>query len=165
MKIKNRHFLKTKDVKKLQIQLQERYPNLDKLFEKDTRVETGFLEDGTVLYFIKGELTFFTDEKHILPFIRVLLKNLIILPQIVVDTGAVPYIVKGADVMIPGIVHVDETIKKNGYVVIVDEKHGKPLAVGLTLMDSAEIKAKKKGKAVKNLHYIGDRIWDIFSNR
>ncbi len=91
------------------------------------------------------------------------MKTLISLPKIVVDQGAVPYIVNGASVMIPGIVNIDSQIKKNDYVVIVDEKHQKPLAVGIALMDAEKVLKEKKGKAVKNLHYIGDRYWDAFA--
>ena len=90
-----------------------------------------------------------------------LLQELIILPKIVVDTGAVPYVVRGAAVMLPGIVSTDKIIKKDDYVVIVDEKHDKPLAIGIALLDGSEISKEKKGKGILNVHYIGDRIWDI----
>ncbi len=113
--------MKSKDVKGLEIDLQEMYTDLSKLFRKDSKVEKGFLEDDTAVYFVNGELSFFERENHVLPFIRILLKNLIILPKITVDKGAVPYMVNGADVMIPGIVDVEESIKKDEYVVIVDD--------------------------------------------
>ncbi|MFX1297562.1 MAG: DUF1947 domain-containing protein [Promethearchaeota archaeon] len=163
MKIKNRHFLKSKDIKKFQIKLQQDYQNVDNLFKKHTKVEKGILDDGTNIYFIDGELTFFEKENQLLPFLRILLTNLISLPKIVVDTGAVPYIVKGANVMVPGIVTVDENIKQSDYVVIVDEKHNKPLAIGVALMSANDIFEEKKGKAIRNVHYIGDKIWDSFS--
>ncbi len=155
--------MKTKDVKTLQITLQKSYSELNNVFHKDSQVETGILEDGTILYFIDGELTFFEKEDHIIVFLRVLLKDLIQLPKIIVDMGAIPFVVKGADVMVPGIVSSDENIVKNEYVVIIDEKHKKPLAIGFTLMDANEINVSKKGKAVKTLHFVGDRYWDSFS--
>jgi len=44
-------------------------------------------------------------------------------------------------------------------VVIRDVEHGKALAIGASLVSSSDIKAIKKGKAVRNLHYVGDRLW------
>ncbi|MFX1294333.1 MAG: DUF1947 domain-containing protein [Promethearchaeota archaeon] len=162
MKVKNRHFLKSKDVKKFKMLLKHRYPSVDSLFKKHSKVEKGILEDGTVLFFVNEELTFFEKEDQIIPFLKIIIKNLISLPIVVVDTGAVPYIIKGATVMIPGIVATDEFFTIGDYVVIVDEKHSKPLAIGVALLNSSDISKEKKGKAVKNLHYIGDRYWDAF---
>ena len=39
--------------------------------------------------------------------------------------------------------------------------YGKALAVGELLYAGSEIKAMKKGKAVKNIHYVNDIIWNI----
>ena len=64
--------------------------------------------------------------------------------------------------MLPGIVAVDKGIVKDDYVVVVDENHNKALAVGLALLDEGELSSKKKGKGVKNLHYVGDRYWTEF---
>lgn len=163
LRIKNRHFLKSGDTKKLYAELQQFFPKSNNLFGKHDKVETGNMEDGTTLYFINGELVFFKREEQLIPFLRILLKNLIQLPKIVIDMGGVPYIARGADVMIPGIVATDKGIKKNDYVVIVDEKHDKPLAIGLALMDEDELSSKKKGKGIKNVHYVGDRYWTEFS--
>jgi PUA domain protein len=161
LKIKNRHFLKSKDIKKFQRDIQQIHPNADALFQKNSKLEKATLEDGTNLYFLEGELTFFEREDKIIPFLRILLKNLIQLPKITIDTGAIPYIIKGATVMIPGIVFADEKIKKGDYVVIVDENHDKPLAIGIALMDANEISKEKKGKAIKTIHFIGDKLWDF----
>ncbi len=46
-------------------------------------------------------------------------------------------------------------------MVVVDEKHGKALAVGASLFDSDKLSATKKGKVVVNLHYVGDLIWEL----
>lgn len=161
MKIKNRHFLKSGDAKKFQVIVKENFSSSENLFGKHTKVEKGILEDGTTIYFIDGRFAFYEKDAQILPFLRMLLKELIQLPKIVVDMGAVPFVVRGATVMVPGIVSTDKGIKKDDYVVIVDEKHDKPLAIGVALLDASEISKEKKGKAVLNVHYIGDRIWDF----
>ena len=73
--------------------------------------------------------------------------------------GAVPFISKGADVMRPGIKEVGGQIEKDGPVIIIDEKYGKPIAVGIAMYSSEEISSMKEGKVIKTLHYIGDKIW------
>lgn len=156
--------MKSGDIKKLQFDLQKFFPNSNNLFGKGSRVEKGTLDDGTILYLIDGELIFFEIEKRIIPFLRILLKNLIQLQKVTVDLGAVPYVARGAAVMVPGIVATDEDIKKDDYVVIVDEKHDKPLAIGLALMDANEIIKEKKGKAIKTVHYVGDKWWEFGKN-
>ena len=47
-------------------------------------------------------------------------------------------------------------------VVIVDEKYSKPIAIGLTEVDSSEMRLMSKGKVVGNLHYVGDELWKSF---
>jgi PUA domain protein len=78
---------------------------------------------------------------------------------VVVDMGAVGFVSKGADIMAPGIIDADLDIKKGDLVWICDEKHHKPLAIGKALMRGEDMKTKKAGKAIKNLHYVGDRLW------
>jgi len=79
----------------------------------------------------------------------------------VVDMGAVPYVCKGADVMAPGVVKVEGEFHKGDIIVIVDQKYGKPLALGESLQDSETTRSTKKGAVVKNLHYVSDKIWDL----
>ena len=43
---------------------------------------------------------------------------------------------------------------------IREENHHKPLGVGRALLDSNVILESKQGKAIKALHYIGDKIWE-----
>ena len=43
--------------------------------------------------------------------------------------------------------------------MIIDETHGKKLAVGIALFASNEMNSLNSGKVIKNLHYVGDEIW------
>ncbi len=80
---------------------------------------------------------------------------------VTVDMGAVKFIRNGADVMSPGIVAADESIQPSDPVVIVEERHKKPLGVGTALMSGTEMVHSNKGKAVKIVHHVGDAIWDL----
>jgi PUA domain protein len=81
------------------------------------------------------------------------------LPKVVVDMGAVPHICNGADVMVPGIRRVEGDFESGAPVAIVDERHGKRLAVGMALMGSRSIPSAARGRAVENVHYVGDGLW------
>ncbi|RLF85785.1 RNA-binding protein, partial [Thermococci archaeon] len=58
-------------------------------------------------------------------------------------------------------VDVDEEIKEGDFVFIVEEKYGRPLAIGIALLDGKAMKEKKKGKAVKVIHHAKDKIWEL----
>ena len=79
-------------------------------------------------------------------------------PSVTVDMGAVPYVVNGADVMVPGIVATDD-FGEGDVVCIKTEKHQKIIAVGRAIKSSEEIQRSRGGKGIENLHYIGDRYW------
>ncbi len=77
-----------------------------------------------------------------------------------VDMGAVPYVCNGANVMSAGINDASPEIVEGQYVWIREESQHKPLAVGKSLLSSQEMLNSNKGKAIKALHYIGDKVWD-----
>jgi len=81
--------------------------------------------------------------------------------RVVVDAGAIPFVVNGADVMRPGIISVTDDVKAQAPVQIVDERHGKPLAIGIALLDAPEMRARISGKMCKNFHHVSDEIWNI----
>lgn len=81
--------------------------------------------------------------------------------RVVVDAGAIPFVVNGADVMRPGIVSVSDDVKVQKPVQIVDERHGKPLAIGIALLDAPDMRARNSGKMCKNFHHVSDEIWNI----
>jgi len=77
----------------------------------------------------------------------------------VVDEGAVKHILRGADVMAPGVVEVSGFAVGDVVSVWAPGKVN-PIAVGRALMSSEEVLRVRRGRAVENLHYAGDRIWE-----
>jgi PUA domain protein len=77
---------------------------------------------------------------------------------VIVDSGAVSFIVNGADVMNPGIVSADHEIAMGDLVIVAEERHKKPLAIGRALIPGSEMRGE--GKAIKSLHHVGDQIWE-----
>jgi PUA domain protein len=58
-------------------------------------------------------------------------------------------------------VHADEGIKKDDFVYITVEGKDVPIAVGIALVDGVEMQ-NGKGKAVKNIHHLKDKVWNHF---
>jgi len=125
---------------------------------KASKVEEAEAEDGRTVYLLDDEILFFRDGDSLVPTLRGPYVDR--LPAAVVDMGAVPFVCKGADVMAPGITEVRGEFEEGRLVVVRDIRHGKALAVGRALRPSKEIMASRKGKAVQNLHYVGDKLWN-----
>jgi predicted RNA-binding protein (TIGR00451 family) len=79
--------------------------------------------------------------------------------------GAVPYVCNGADVMAPGVVRVDGDFEKNDILLVVDERFGRSLAIGVALSDSQTMRKLAHGKFVKNFHYVGDKLWNLLKEK
>ena len=77
-----------------------------------------------------------------------------------VDMGAVPYVCNGANIMSAGINDASPEIVEGQYVWIREESQHKPLAVGQSLLNCQNMLDSDKGKAIKALHYIGDKVWE-----
>ncbi|NIP67527.1 DUF1947 domain-containing protein [Candidatus Bathyarchaeota archaeon] len=155
-----RHFLKERETERI---LQELSDHLDirteQLLGSDPRIELA--ETNSTQIFVVQETPILARIQNRL-FPTLMFKEIFqFLPKIVVDMGAVPHICNGADVMAPGVVCVNGDFNRNKIVVIVDEKHHKPLAVGVALFDSQPMRKLKQGKVVENIHYVGDRLWKI----
>ena len=121
----------------------------------DKKQKSELIDENIVV--VNDEQSFFYYEDKLVPTLKLIMKK-DFLKKVVVDMPAVPFMVKGADVMRPGIKHLEE-FEKADFVAIVDETHKKPLAVGLALFSSEEIEEMGKGKVIKNLHWVGDHIW------
>ncbi len=117
-------------------------------------------ENSLKFLVINHEPAFFYQEDKLIPTLKYL-QHHFLLKKITIDMGAIKFIINGADVMRPGITKIEEGIKKDDVVAIIDEKNKRPLAVGIALFNSQEMKALPKGKAVKIIHYVGDEVWKV----
>ena len=143
--------MKNRDARTLLLELSKRYG--ETLAKK---VEVAEFDEKKV-FLLNDRIEFIEDDNGLYPFLGG--SYLVSMPKVVVDMGAIRFVCNGADVMAPGIVEVDE-FDKGSLVVIREVTYGKALAVGKALMSSGEIISNKNGKAVKNLHYVGDKLWE-----
>ncbi|MCS7112574.1 MAG: DUF1947 domain-containing protein [Nitrososphaerota archaeon] len=116
--------------------------------------------DGLSIYILDGRPLLFEADGDVYPTLF-FDEAMSILPRVVVDRGAIPHICDGADVMAPGIVRIEGLFDEGGLVAICDERYGKIIALGIALKDSEAIRSMDRGRAIRNIHYVGDRIWRI----
>jgi PUA domain protein len=88
-------------------------------------------------------------------------KLLNLMPTAVVDMGAVRPVASGADIMRPGIRFFRGSFKAGDLVVVRDERHSKPLAVGMALTSYEEAVEARTGKVLKNIHHVDDKVWRV----
>jgi PUA domain protein len=154
-----RHFLKEKEAKKLFFDFSQRLKvDAERLFGPKPHVEVNETETAEI-FIIDGKPLLARFDGALFPTLA-FEKIFPFLPKIVVDMGAVPYVCKGSDVMAPGVVSVEGDFKENDLLLIVDERHRKPLMIGVALFNSQTVKNMKHGKIVKNVHYVGDNLWE-----
>jgi len=79
----------------------------------------------------------------------------------VVDEGAIRFVLNGADIMRPGIRRFDDWGSAGTMMVVKEEKKGRVIAVGPSIVSSAEAQSMEKGGCIKNLHRVGDRFWNL----
>jgi len=118
--------------------------------------------DESWIYFLNGRPLILRTKSGLIPSLK-FDEVVNSLPKIVVDMGAVAHLANGAHVMRPGIREIRNGFAKGELLLIVDEKFGKNIALGLADVDSTSMKSANKGKMVMNLHYVGDGLWKSFT--
>jgi PUA domain protein len=154
-----RYFLKARESKELLDKASKRLRiDLEQSLKGKGNVEV-IQTESIQLFLINGKPALAQTEENIYPTLT--FKEFIDhAPKVTVDMGAVPYICKGANVMAPGIRQFIGEFQKGDLVLITDEKHGKPIALGETLYDTEQAKTVKQGIIIKNIHYVGDKTWN-----
>jgi PUA domain protein len=156
LRIKKRYHLKKKNLKKVKEKLGI-YSDLLTVNAQIEMLETD-VED---LILVNGEPLIMMLDGEPYPALKGVLQRSLESHYVVVDMGAVKFVAKGADVMSPGIVEADPQIREGDIVVVIEETHRKPLSIGRALITGDQMVENQQGKAVKTLHYVGDKIWNL----
>ena len=159
-----RQSMKEKEAKHLLLEFSRKIGcTTEKIFGPKPRIEA-VENQGTEFFFIDGKPLIARINDILFPTL-IFNKILSLLPQIVTDMGAVPHVCNGADIMAPGVCKMTGDFKENDLLLVIDERHSKPLAVGVALFDSRSMRKIEHGKIVKNIHHIGDKIWSLIKNQ
>ena len=158
MKGRRRRLLSSKEIRDFLTDISSALGSeYDDLFDRISKIELIETDEGDIYYFDERPVLIKIGEKRIPTLLfDELLKRL---PWVFVDRGAIPHVCNGADVMAPGIKEIKGSFKEGALVVIGDSEHKKALAVGLAVLGDGDARQTRKGKVVKNLHYVGDPIW------
>ncbi len=165
MKVSRRHPVSEKELMKVLDSVREAVGvDLEGPLEGEDIVELGHVKESDVerIIIAKGKVMAFEIEGLWLPTLHPLLE---MEPEdvghaVLVDMGAVKPIASGADVMVPGIVEVRGEFEEGDGVVVMDERNQRPLAVGIARFGASEIEERDRGRAIKNVHHVGDDLWE-----
>lgn len=113
------------------------------------------LENANILILDNIPVLIIFPDGRIIPHLQGL-GRITICPIVVVDKGAVEHVVKGADVMVPGVVK-HSSFNEGDPVAIVSEEYI-AIAVGTAIHSSEKIK-EGKGKIIKNMHRPNDKFF------
>jgi len=154
-----RTFLKEKEARILLAQASEKLKaSIEQLIKTTANVEQVETEHMTI-YLINAKPLLARVEGELVPTLT-FSEYFAVAPRVVVDMGAVPHVCKGASVMRPGIRRFEGSFEKGDFVAVVDERHGKPLAVVKALYSREEAEKATQGAMAKNAHFVGDKLWD-----
>ncbi|PSC69287.1 malignant T-cell-amplified sequence 1-like protein [Micractinium conductrix] len=97
------------------------------------------------------------------PTLRLLHQYPDMMVKLRVDTGAIKFVLSGANIMVPGLTSPGATIhsevEEGAAVAIYGENKQHAMAVGITKMSTAEMREVNKGIGIDNLHYLTDGLW------
>ncbi|RLF73658.1 MAG: RNA-binding protein [Thermoplasmata archaeon] len=157
LKLKGRHRLKEKEARRILEGLKENFG----IELEEESLDIARLGEVEVILSRKEPLLFRRPGEVWVLTLYLLLKHPEAKRRVTVDMGGVKAVSGGANVMAPGVVDCYREVKEGDIVWVADERHGRPLAVGFALMDSEKMVRERRGVAVKSLHHVGDRIWEI----
>ena len=170
------NIIKNKDFKKLKLDILKQFPfdettgrgvtedNLTNIFPSKCSITCTKLTSRTLLYSI-DLIPYFIDLNgrcDLYPTVFALWKIPVMLPQVVIHSPVSTFVLRGADLMAPGIYKLDN-IHKGDKVSIRVRNNPFPFAIGLSEVDTVEefssCLTRPKGKAVQVLHSFGDMLW------
>ncbi|OBZ75112.1 Malignant T-cell-amplified sequence 1 [Grifola frondosa] len=101
------------------------------------------------IYTLHGEPLFFQHfDSPFYPTLRLLHKYPFILPRVGVDRGAIRFLLAGAHMMCPA-------------VAIYSEGKEHAVGIGITKLDTEEMRKVNKGVGVETVTYLGDDLWKL----
>ena len=158
MQVKSRHHLRSDDIRDIREAIAD---HLGVDIDGETFESVEFVAAEYQLVLVDGDpAVFYVDDDE--PFLTVRGANNTE-PQtgvVTVDAGAISFVSDGADVMRPGIVEADASIRDGDLVVIAEETHGKVLAVGRAMVDGDDM-VGDSGKVIESIHHVGDELYEF----
>mmetsp|Transcript_15203 Transcript_15203/g.45845 ORF Transcript_15203/g.45845 Transcript_15203/m.45845 type:complete len:184 (+) Transcript_15203:254-805(+) len=139
---------------------------IDVLLPKKEQICVGKCPDHVQLVIVHGEPLFFSQrDSPWLPTLRLLHQYPQMMQRVQADTGAVKFVLQGANIMCPGLTSpgadMPVEVPAEAPIAIYGEGRQHAMAVGVTKMSTADIRAINKGIGIENLHYLTDGLWKL----
>uniref|UniRef100_H3GL66 SUI1 domain-containing protein n=1 Tax=Phytophthora ramorum TaxID=164328 RepID=H3GL66_PHYRM len=177
-KVSGNVLLKNKDAKKLRRDVADRFkatcdgsddPILKELLASKANKKTSWREEDELpgTFPRRGPLLFDVSGKGDLCFtVYALWRAPSLLPPLEVHAPVSEFVLRGADVMLPGVVFASveqlESLRKGELRAVYARGNPCAIAVGEMLVDGAEVeRSGKKGRALKLWHVVGDSLWQL----
>ena len=142
--------------------------NISRLFSKN-KIETMTSTSGRIWYYFKSKVMFFEEDNELYPTLNFLWNYPTIMRSIEVSEEASEYILKGADLMLGGIVSLVLNIKPGEKIALHVTGNEVPFAVGYSVVSGEQISTALKSDAhgsnivvFKNMHFYRDQFWDRY---
>ncbi|KAK7100596.1 hypothetical protein V1264_023518 [Littorina saxatilis] len=177
-RVKTQTAVKGSDRKKLRSEIQQQFPCLTSAQVADlipgkgdmtqAKIVTNSDSDFMVYFFQKNPI-FFESFKNLFPTVYTLWKFPDILPVFTTYPPVLDKLLKGADLMLPGVEVKGEHGPKmfgklqKGDLCLVRLKGNKaPVMLGEALLSGEDMyMSALKGKGVRTLHILGDHLWEM----
>jgi len=148
--------------------ISEQFPalsgTLDEILPKKTPVILAKCANHLTLICVNQEVLFFQiRDGPYFPHLRLLHRYPSMLPHLQVDRGAIKHVLKGSNIMCPGLTspgaRMDIPVPANAVVAVHAEGKVHALAVGVTKLSTDDIRAINKDVGVETIHYLDDGLW------
>lgn len=133
-------------------------------YSKKDQVELIKTENHKLILINKQPSFFYytiNNQEILIPTLKLHQTKQNILKTITIDFNAIKFIINGADIMRPGITEIQDNIQKDEPILIIDQTHKKPLAIGISLLSTEQLRTATTGKVIKNIHHVGDELWNL----
>eukprot|EP00388_Colpodella_angusta_P019657 GDKJ01049170.1.p1 GENE.GDKJ01049170.1~~GDKJ01049170.1.p1 ORF type:complete len:183 (+),score=46.10 GDKJ01049170.1:25-573(+) len=166
--VSSSNIMKSSAQRNVRQQIIEDYPRIseviDEILPKKAQLYLAKCSEGVSVVCINGEALFFQQKDGPwIPTLRLLHKYPSLMPRMRVDAGGFKFVMKGANVMCPGLTSAGgqmEEVEEGEIVQILLEGCGmEAAAIGCMIMSTQQIKEINKDVCIEQIHTMGDGLW------
>ncbi|SCN44603.1 cell cycle regulator protein, putative [Plasmodium malariae] len=166
--ISSQNLMKSSVQRSIKMTILKQYPKLEDfiegIFPKKGPIFLGKCTNHVTVLIANNEILFFQIRNGPwIPNLKLLHRYPFIMPQIQVDKGAIKHVLRGSNIMCPGVTSPGgklDDVEANTVVQIRAENKEFACAVGITTMSSKQILEINKDTCVENIHYLNDGLWN-----
>ncbi|CRG93062.1 cell cycle regulator protein, putative [Plasmodium gallinaceum] len=168
--ISSQNLMKSSVQRSIKATILKDYPKLEdyieNIFPKKGSLFLGKCINHVTVIIGNQELLFFQIRNGPwIPSLKLVHKYPFMMPKIQVDKGAVKHVLRGSNIMCPGVTSpggkLEEEVEANKVIQITAENKEYACAVGITTMSTKEIVEKNKDICIENIHYLNDGLWNF----